>query len=50
VAQLKAVVRKWRHRRRSRDELARLSERERRDLGFSSCDVSAETSKPFWIP
>lgn len=50
AASLKAVVLTWRHRHRSRNELARMSERDRRDLGYSACDVGAETGKPFWIP
>ena len=47
---LKIVVLQWRQRQRSRRELARMSDRDRRDLGYSSCDVDAETAKPFWMP
>ena len=50
AASLKAAVLQWRQRRRGRKELAKLSERDRRDLAYSSCDVDAETAKPFWIP
>ena len=50
AASLKTVVAQWRQRQRSRKELARMSDRDRRDLGYSSCDVDAETAKPFWNP
>jgi uncharacterized protein YjiS (DUF1127 family) len=50
AATLKATILTWRQRRRSRKELARMSERDRRDLGYSSCDVAAEAAKPFWNP
>ncbi|MGH6671641.1 MAG: DUF1127 domain-containing protein [Xanthobacteraceae bacterium] len=49
-AALKAVVLEWRKRIRDRRALASMTERDRRDVGFSNCDVDAETSKPFWIP
>ena len=50
AASLRAAVLQWQRRHRSRRELERLSERDRRDLGYSSCDVDVETAKPFWIP
>ena len=49
-ASLKTVVLEWRRRTRGRSELAGMTERDRHDLGYSSCDVEAETSKPFWRP
>lgn len=50
AASLKAIALQWRQRQRSRSELAKMSDRDRHDLGYSSCDVDAETAKPFWIP
>lgn len=50
AASLKAIILQWRQRYRSRNELASLTERDRHDLGYSSCDVEAEIAKPFWIP
>jgi uncharacterized protein YjiS (DUF1127 family) len=50
VASLKVMVLEWLRRRRSRTELAKMTDRDCRDLGYSRCDVDAETSKPFWIP
>ena len=41
------VLREWRRRSRSRQELALFSWRERNDLPFSG-DVDAEIAKPFW--
>jgi uncharacterized protein YjiS (DUF1127 family) len=41
------VVR-WRRRRRELDELARLGERELRDIGVTPAEVAAELRKPFW--
>jgi uncharacterized protein YjiS (DUF1127 family) len=42
-----AVLREWRHRFRSRRELASYSYYERNDLGFAA-EVDAEIAKPFW--
>lgn len=50
AASLKVMVLEWLRRRRSRTELAKMTDRDCRDLGYSRCDVDAETSKPFWIP
>ena len=50
ASSLKAMVLEWRRRNRSRNELVRLADRDRRDLGYSNCDVDVETSKPFWNP
>jgi uncharacterized protein YjiS (DUF1127 family) len=47
-ARLRAIVLEWQRRARGRRELAKLTHRELRDLGYSSCDVSAENFKPFW--
>ena len=41
------VMREWRRRYRSRQELALYSYNERNDLGLA-VDVDAEISKPFW--
>jgi uncharacterized protein YjiS (DUF1127 family) len=38
----------WSRRLEGRAELARLTERELRDIGISRSDVWAETRKPFW--
>jgi uncharacterized protein YjiS (DUF1127 family) len=48
TARLRAIVLEWQKRARGRRELAKLTHRELRDLGYSSCDVRAETLKPFW--
>jgi len=50
AASLQAMILEWRRRNRSRNELAKITDRDRHDLGYSNCDVDAETSKPFWIP
>jgi uncharacterized protein YjiS (DUF1127 family) len=42
-----ALIREWRHRYRSRRELALYSHYERNDLSFAA-DVDAEIAKPFW--
>jgi uncharacterized protein YjiS (DUF1127 family) len=50
AARLRAIVLEWQRRTRGRRELARLTHRELRDLGYSTGDVRAETRKPFWTP
>jgi len=45
---MKRVVAAWRHRTRSRHELANLSDRQLRDIGLSRFGASFESSKPFW--
>jgi len=50
MGRLWATLRRWRHRVREREQLASMSERELRDLGFSHGDVYAELQKPFWRP
>ena len=43
-----AFVRVWRERRRTRRQLADMSERELRDIGIYRSDIAYETGKPFW--
>jgi uncharacterized protein YjiS (DUF1127 family) len=43
-----AFVRVWRERRRTRRELAAMSERELRDIGIYWSDIASEIGKPFW--
>jgi uncharacterized protein YjiS (DUF1127 family) len=50
AARLRAIVLEWRRRMRGRHELAKLTHRELRDLGYTTCDVKAETLKSFWTP
>lgn len=38
----------WRRRARGRAELARLSERELRDIGLTPAEALREYAKPFW--
>jgi len=38
----------WRHRARSRAELARMSDYDLRDLGLTRAEVARESAKPFW--
>ena len=38
----------WRQRYRDRLELARLTERDLRDVGVSRSDIAHELEKPFW--
>lgn len=38
----------WHERARGRAELARLSDRQLRDLGISPADRAVELAKPFW--
>jgi uncharacterized protein YjiS (DUF1127 family) len=48
VRRLAAEFREWRHRARSRRELARLDERMLKDIGISRVEVELEVRKPFW--
>jgi uncharacterized protein YjiS (DUF1127 family) len=48
VQRLVSEVREWRHRARSRRELARLDERMLKDIGVSRVEVEFEVRKPFW--
>lgn len=43
-----ASVRVWRERRRTRRQLAAMSERELRDIGIYWSDIASEIGKPFW--
>jgi uncharacterized protein YjiS (DUF1127 family) len=43
-----AFVRVWRERRRSRRQLAAMSERELQDIGICRSDIAFEIGKPFW--
>ncbi len=43
-------IRRWRDRARQRAELARMSDREIRDIGVSRAEVWREVRKPFWRP
>lgn len=47
-ARLMAALRLWQRRTRERQELARLDERELRDMRVSSADVWHEIRQPFW--
>ena len=42
------TLRRWERQTRERQELARLSERELRDMRVSSADVWHEIRRPFW--
>src|SRR5215469_7715285 len=48
LSRLFSGLRSWRLRSRQRDELARLDERELRDIGRSTADVYREAAKWFW--
>jgi uncharacterized protein YjiS (DUF1127 family) len=45
-----AVIRSWRQRARSREELARLSDHMLKDIGLSRSDALREAAKPFFRP
>ena len=47
-ARIAATLRLWQRQERERQELARLSARELRDMGVSSTDVWHEVRQPFW--
>ncbi len=46
---VKASFAEWRHRVRSRRELANLSAVELLDIGLSRTDACHESCKPFWM-
>ena len=45
---IKAIVRVWASRIRSRRDIAHLDERSIRDLGLSVSQLEFEAGKPFW--
>jgi len=45
---LRALVREWRRRVRTRRELSALCDRALRDIGITRYDALHETRKPFW--
>jgi uncharacterized protein YjiS (DUF1127 family) len=45
---LAAMLKEWRRRVRSRNELAALCDRCLRDIGVTRYEAYRETSKPFW--
>ncbi len=47
-AKLLAVLKEWRRRARSRQELAALCDRCLRDIGATRYDADLEVRKPFW--
>ena len=48
VVRLRRVFRKWCRRMREREQLARLSDLDLRDIGLTPAEAWAEFSKPFW--
>jgi len=48
ISRMTDKLRTWRQRERERTELARMSQAELHDIGFSSADHWMEISKPFW--
>ena len=51
-AQALEILRRWRHRARSRRQLGHLCElddRLLRDIGMTRADALAEVAKPFWL-
>jgi uncharacterized protein YjiS (DUF1127 family) len=46
--ELLATLAVWRRRIRERQQLARLSERDLRDIGLSRAALYSELRKPFW--
>ena len=42
-------IKRWRHNRHSRLELARMSPRELRDIGLTPADGERECNKSFWV-
>jgi uncharacterized protein YjiS (DUF1127 family) len=48
LARLRRLLRLWRRRIRDREALARLDERELRDIGMTRAALYDELRKPFW--
>jgi len=49
AARVRAALAEWRRRARSRTQLARLSERDLRDIGLTPTEAAKEYAKPFWV-
>ena len=49
IARMARLLVAWRRRTRSRTQLARLSERELRDIGVTPAEAARECAKPFWL-
>jgi uncharacterized protein YjiS (DUF1127 family) len=47
---IRAALKEWAQRSRSRHELTSLDERHLRDVGLTRVDVQKESIKPFWQP
>ena len=48
IEDILTVVRVWRERRRTRRQLAVMSERELQDIGICRPEIADEIGKPFW--
>jgi uncharacterized protein YjiS (DUF1127 family) len=48
ATRLLPLLAEWRRRLRSRGALARLCDRELRDIGLTRSDLARECAKPFW--
>jgi len=48
IAGLRATLAEWRRRRLARAELARMSDRDLRDLGITRAEAEREAAMPFW--
>ncbi|MEM7239778.1 MAG: DUF1127 domain-containing protein [Pseudomonadota bacterium] len=48
ISDIMAICRLWRHRIRSRHDLAELEPHQLRDIGVTPEDARREASKPFW--
>jgi uncharacterized protein YjiS (DUF1127 family) len=48
IADIMALVRAWRERRRARRQLSVMSARELRDIGLCRGEIGYEIGKPFW--
>ena len=48
IARVVRIFAAWRRRMQSRAQLARLSERELRDIGVTPAEAAWECAKPFW--
>ena len=44
------TIKAWHQREKARGELAKLSERDLKDIGLSSLMVDYEVQQPFWRP